>query len=190
MKQQYLIAALAAIIMVQLAIPVWTIISEEANLKNGTTIYLRVHPVDPHDPFRGKYLNLRFDNTLLLDSLQELNHEVFLTFRTDSTGIDVIDRAYNNQPEGFCLRTTLVSVSENDSVRTAYFDMPFSRFYTNEKMTKHYEDILNSALADSTVTVSAEIKLGKGSGTLKGLLIDNTPITEYQLPDTLKNSNP
>lgn len=47
--------------LLQLAVPGWMILREERILVAGHEFRLRLAPVDPADPFRGRYMNLAFD---------------------------------------------------------------------------------------------------------------------------------
>ncbi len=179
MKKNRLMWLLAAIIILQLSLPIYTIVKEEKNLSNGISIRLKVLPVDPHDPFRGKFLNLRFDNSLIVDSIDDSIEIYYLTFKQDTTGIWTLDSAQKDEPGGYFLRTKLLSVDDDDKITTAYFNIPFNRYYTNELLVKEYERIVNEALNDSIDIVTASIKLGRGNATLEELYIGNTPLPQY-----------
>ena len=59
-KTQIVLFVLVA--LAQLYVPAKMIWDQEDVLKNGSEYKFKTDPVDPNDPFRGKYITLSFDN--------------------------------------------------------------------------------------------------------------------------------
>ncbi|HUR30287.1 MAG TPA: GDYXXLXY domain-containing protein, partial [Saprospiraceae bacterium] len=53
--------AFAIMVLVQLYVPASMIMESEKVLKEGKEFKFKTAPVDPTDPFRGKYVELNFD---------------------------------------------------------------------------------------------------------------------------------
>ena len=85
----------AALGLVQLAVPLSMIVQKEIVHGEGTELRLRLQPVDPADPFRGRYLALRF---AIEDGRYDLPADgkgpLFARFRRDAEGFDQIGRAH------------------------------------------------------------------------------------------------
>jgi uncharacterized membrane-anchored protein len=124
MNRNYLILGFAALVIAQLFVPGKMIWDHETVLTAGTEIRLRTQPIDPNDPFRGKYVILHFSDTELAaptGTYEDRGREIYLTFRTDSAGFSVPDQATFVPPTATdaYLKTTVL-----------YFvDYPFDRFY-------------------------------------------------------------
>ncbi len=56
-----LLVLFGAVALAQLAVPARGILRYEAALRGGREYKVRVRPVDPEDPFRGRYLAIRLD---------------------------------------------------------------------------------------------------------------------------------
>lgn len=48
--------------LAQIGVVLFQIMSYEKILKEGESFYFKVLPLDPYDPFRGRYVTLRFEN--------------------------------------------------------------------------------------------------------------------------------
>ena len=75
--------------LLQWLVPGKMIYDSERVIDEGVLYKFKTQPIDPSDPFRGKYITLSFNaNSLVLpDSADWVSgEEVFVTFTTDSTG--------------------------------------------------------------------------------------------------------
>ena len=77
----------------QLFTPTKMILDQEAVLKKGIAYKFKTQPVDPSDPFRGKYITLSYDISSFKtnDSLWERNQPVYVYLTTDSLGFAKIN---------------------------------------------------------------------------------------------------
>ena len=60
MKTIYIFIIFIVVGLVQLFVPANMILNEETILKSGTVYKFKTRPVDPNDPFKGKYINLNY----------------------------------------------------------------------------------------------------------------------------------
>ncbi len=67
---------LVLICSLQLTVPLTTVLSEQFAISRGTTVGIPVRTIDPYDPLRGRYLNLRMD--FLLPEGSYLNGKAWL----------------------------------------------------------------------------------------------------------------
>lgn len=64
MKKFYPLIILVAIFLLQLIVPLSTVLGEQMALSQGSTLRVPVRSIDPYDPLRGRYLNLQLDLVL------------------------------------------------------------------------------------------------------------------------------
>ena len=81
-------------VLVQLFVPANMIWNNEDVLRTGKEFKFKTAPIDPNDPFRGKYIFLSFDNITV-----EIPHEhnwkrgeaIYVSIKEDNKGFAVID---------------------------------------------------------------------------------------------------
>ena len=61
LNKRYLFAGFILVALLQLFVPANMIWQEEGTIQEGTEFHFKVAPVDPNDPFRGKYISLAFE---------------------------------------------------------------------------------------------------------------------------------
>jgi len=59
-SRNWLIILFAVMVLAQLAVPFKMIFDREKVLSEGNTFKFKTAPIDPSDPFRGKYITLNF----------------------------------------------------------------------------------------------------------------------------------
>lgn len=156
----------------------------EKVIRTGAVIKLRTAPIDPNDPFRGKYITLNFsDIALEVDdaSIWQNNDEAYITFREDQDGFHLPDHI----SPGIDSESTYLKVRVNDIIDTpeeqkVYIEYPFDRFYLEEKKAPEAEQKYLEALADPTIQTYAKIYVQDGKG-----MIDNVFIGDLSIMDVL-----
>lgn len=167
--------------LLQWFVPAKMIYDTEALLREGTSYKFKTQPIDPSDPFRGKYVTLNFEAqaVTLADSSDWVpGDEAYVIFTTDSAGFATavsIDRA--EPPTGPFLKTTVSYLSSNEDFRV-FFDLPFERFYLEESKASQAEQIYWSSQRDSTQVTYGLVNIGTGTAVLKDLMINDTSIVE------------
>ena len=63
MNQKITIPAFILMVLAQLYVPASMIFQKERVITQGTAYKFRTAPIDPNDPFRGKYITLSFNET-------------------------------------------------------------------------------------------------------------------------------
>jgi uncharacterized membrane-anchored protein len=97
------IAAFLVISLVQLFIPAKMIWDREMIIAANHLFKFKTAPVDPHDPFRGKYIYLQFqENEFRVKTAEEWaqNQEVFVMLGNDNEGYAKIIDVSHTPPEG------------------------------------------------------------------------------------------
>lgn len=182
-KNRYLLIAFLILALVQLWTPFQMILNREKVLSSGTEYKFRTAPIDPNDPFRGKYVRLSFqDDMATVDSANgfERGEKVFVTLRTDSAGFAKIKtlskKAPTNQNQYLTARIRYYSSTTNHKVT---IDFPFDRYYMEESKAPKAETRYREAQRDTTLNAHALVNVLNGQSVLKDVVIDGVSIENY-----------
>ncbi|WP_103864447.1 GDYXXLXY domain-containing protein [Aquimarina sp. I32.4] len=185
MKVIYACIVFAIIAIAQIGVPLKMIYDNEDALQFGTAYKFKTQPIDPTDPFRGKYITLRYE----MDS-----------FKTEDTTYvrgDNIKVYIENDDQGFA---QAVAISKEEiAIKKEYvearvqsyyngtvrFELVFDRFYMEETKAYAAERAYTEVNSDSTKdTVYALVRIKKGNAVIEDVIIAGIPIQEYvELPD-------
>lgn len=158
------------------------IFNNEETISKGTEYKFKCMPIDPNDPFRGKYITLSYEveNT---EYDQTIGEEYF----SDQVLYGTVDVG----PDGFAIITHLYT-SESDisedyiAVRIVYvaqdhlkIDVPLDRFYMEEALAQPAEKLVQSQRRDTSIQVYALVSLLRGNPVLTDVYVDGDPIAEY-----------
>ena len=168
--------------LVQLYIPVSIILDKENILEEGREFRFKVAPLDPYDPFRGKYINLSFEQS----SFQVTNEAewvqgtpVFITMTDDEKGFAKIASVSKEPPAGEEAYIKAISgYVYTDSITTMAIHFPFDRFYMEESKAENAEKAYNDSARDSTQITYALVSVMNGDAVIKDVLINGVPIKE------------
>ena len=169
------------VVLAQLFVPAQMIFDQENTIAKGTAYKFRTQPVDPSDPFKGKYIYLNYDLSFAAtkDTTWESNAPIYITFQTDSLGFAMVKDIYKDDPkDGDYLKTKVAWYDHYE--KNVGFSFPFNEFYMNE--TKAYDAELAHAQAqrDSLPNNTyALVYLLKGKAVLDNVFINDIPISDY-----------
>lgn len=167
-----------------LAVPLSMIIRKEYALAHGQDIRLRLAPIDPSDPFRGRYMNLSFaierpSYTVppeASDDSSQTKRPVYAFLTLDTEGYASVSSLTAKKPtEGLYLRVEILPYS--DRIR-----VPFNRFFLNEEaapaLEKQAAELLRKASAEGKeAPVYATVRLHEGEGVILELVGPEGPLT-------------
>ena len=181
MSKRWLILAFVLVAVAQLAVPVVLILQRAAILRTGRAYKFRTRPVDPADPFRGRYVQLAFDqNHAPWRSHAELQHgqELFACVADGSDGFAVIQEVKAVRPDQRDYVKVQVSWWQKNEV---YFTLPFDRYYLQEtkapKAEQTYQEHNRRSSISSDTYVVVRIKAG--DAVLADLYVGGQPIQAY-----------
>ncbi|MDT3741179.1 MAG: GDYXXLXY domain-containing protein [Candidatus Kapabacteria bacterium] len=184
MKNKKLLLSIFIIVAIaQLFVPAKMILDREDVLKTGKEFKFIAAPVDPSDPFRGKYISLSFqENTVgVNDKKTWVNGEKsYIILTTDEKGNAKIKSVTKIKPtEDIDFVTIKISygfsTDESDSLVIAY---PFDRFYMKESKAQRAELKYRQSIQDSSKVTYASVYVKNGEAVLKDVLIDGISINE------------
>ena len=180
MKKNIIIfVAFALMVASQIYVPASMILSQEDILTSGTTFKFKAAPVDPADPFRGRYVVLSFEeNQFEQDTgIWKSGETIFVHLSTDYEGFaeifDVSKEAPDSQIE--YLKTTVLypPTTYNNNVT---IDYPFYRFYMEEFKATEAERTYWNSLRDTSKVTYAVVNIKDGEYALRDVMINGVSL--------------
>lgn len=165
-------------VIVQWFIPLRTVFLQDAVVAEGKTYRFKTQPIDPSDPFRGKYITLRFEADMLeIDTAMRwsMGETVYLTLEEDDEGFAKISDISRLPPEntGAFIRAETGYVFDEGQMR---LEFPFSRFYVEESKASQAEQAYWGAASDTTQVAYAEVAVRSGNASLVDVKINGRSI--------------
>jgi uncharacterized membrane-anchored protein len=181
-NKKILLVAFILIAVVQLFIPAKMILDREDVLATGKEYKFQTAPIDPNDPFRGKYVALQFKENVIVtkDSSDWITNEtIYITFKTDQEGFASIKSVSKKEPtDSIYYLKAKVNYLTNQRSNRVIIDYPFDRYYMDESKAKKAELIYIESQIDTNQVAYALINIKNGDAVLKDVLINEIPIKE------------
>jgi uncharacterized membrane-anchored protein len=157
----------------------WIVMDRAMLLQHGKEVRLAVIPVDPHDLFRGDYVVLNYDISLIRsdaiagdDAFNE-GDAIYVSLGDDGKGTRI---AHARPPRGTSLKGSVTDAhARNDCVGQATcwtyrVDYNLEKFFVPEGMGRELETLRNEQKISVDVAVADD-----GRAALKRLLVDGQP---------------
>lgn len=181
--KKLLIAAFVLLVLVQWFVPGKVVWDKNTVLKKGKSFRFETMPVDPSDPFRGRYITLRFkieefttDRTLDHRSYED----IYVLLDNDEQGFARVKDVSSVKPTGgqdFIKTPAYISGGYGDTV-TIRIEYRFGKFYLQEfKAPKAERDFLN-AVNDSAKKTYALVKVYKGDAVIENVYVNDQPLVQ------------
>jgi uncharacterized membrane-anchored protein len=170
---------LLALFAIQLAIPGYMIFEQNQILKQGKVYKFKTRPIDPYDPFRGRYVTLSYDiNVEPVPSNETFNRGDWVYAILDKNDQDfaVFSELVSEEPESGKDFIEL-EVGWGDSERGYYVRVPFNRYYASEKTAPNIERAVWNR--QEVENVYAQVSVLAGKATLKELYVNDMPIRDF-----------
>lgn len=193
-KKNVLLALFLLSLAAGLYYPVYKIIRFEFSLTPPAIVRFNAQIYDPYDPFRGRYVAFTVRDRVELargvdDSLiTERSSSPYAVLETDAKGVaKIVDLAKKPQAGKINLRLEKNAVfvssrnTDDDNKVTYNVNLPFYRFYMNEKLAPDAELVVGQALRGGRAgTCQIVVKIyANGAYAISGLEIDGVPIHEF-----------
>jgi uncharacterized membrane-anchored protein len=178
----------ALMIAAQIAIPSAMIQRYESTIQNGSLYKFKVDPVDPADPFKGRYVRLNFDvsgweRKYQSDDQLAKKSNAYATLKLDSEGFVAIDRLYKSKPkdqEYLKVKVNYIWAKNKLNTPTTYtISLPFNRYYAQEDKAPEIERRVQRRNRNDEVTSSVDVRVLNGLGVIEQLYIDGKKVEEY-----------
>ena len=178
--KKYLLVLFSLMCLAQWYVPAAMIGEQERLLSNGKIFRFKTAPVDPSDPFRGKYITLSFEaETFKITPGQpwDRNQNVFVVLKEDEDGFAAVADISTSPPGA---ETDFVEAevmfSDEEMVRVRY---PFERFYLEESKASEAEKMYWEANRnDSTQSAYAVVRIKNGKSALEDVKVNDQSIVE------------
>ncbi|MGE5394290.1 MAG: GDYXXLXY domain-containing protein [Candidatus Saccharibacteria bacterium] len=179
-SKKVLLIAFILVVMAQLYIPAKMILDNEKVLEVGTLFKFRTAPVDPNDPFRGKYIALTFkENSVDINDNEQwaMGETIYVSLQVEDNGFAKIESVSKQMPLGHpdVIKAKVRYVRE-DVPRKVIIDYPFNRFYMEESKAAEAEKTYRQLIADTTRVTYALVSVKEGEAVLKDVQIDGVSI--------------
>lgn len=169
-------------VMLQVYVPVRMISRMESILANGKEFKFRTAPIDPTDPFRGKYITLSFDaNSAHVTNAEEWNQgeSVYALLGEDEKGFVKINSLSRNKPvDDDNYVKAMIDYIVADTVSYVMVDYSFTRFYMEEYKAPDAQTVYGEAARDTNQVAYALVRIKDGIGVVKDVMINDKPIRE------------
>jgi uncharacterized membrane-anchored protein len=167
---KWIIILFGLLAIIQLAIPAKMIMNSNNVITQGSTFLFKLKPIDPNDPFRGKYMTLSFEeDTFPIDTCTTIGlTSAYVYIKNDSEGFaDIQSVEYNTNLKGsdyikadvYCDYYGPVNKLKEPKIHINY---PFNRFYMNELDISTVENKIRELLRDTTATLYGEVSVYEG----------------------------
>ncbi len=166
-------------VIAQWFVPVNMIVKEENVLKNGIVYKFKTQPIDPSDPFRGKYIILNYEmDSFKSDSTSyEFGEDLFVSISNDSLGFAKATGLSKDPPEKGDYVIANYTGRYNGQVN---FTLPFDTFYMNEDKAMDAELAVREVQRDSLPTTCyALVYIMADRAILQDVQIDGVSIKDY-----------
>ncbi|HEY4788097.1 MAG TPA: GDYXXLXY domain-containing protein [Bacteroidales bacterium] len=172
------IIAFVVVAMIQLVVPAKMIFNYENILSKGKPYKFQIAPIDPSDPFRGKYIIIRIkENRFKVNRKDTLkyNEDIYVLTSTDSAnGFVKIKDIVKEKPQANVDFIKAKAGYFNDS--TLLIDYPFERYYLEESTAPKIERLYHDALWSSTKVSFVIVKVIDGNAVISDLVISGKSI--------------
>lgn len=188
MSKKYLIPLFIVMAFVQLAVPAKMIYDSEMTERHGTLFKLRTAPIDPVDPFRGKYINLSYEASSFdtADTTYVQGDMVYIVLKEDATGFATIASIEHTKPIG-TPDYVQAEVTFNYGGRI-HFEYLFDRFYMEESKAPQAEAAYSEySRKGKAKPAYAIVAVRDGNAVVKDVIIDGMPVKEFVIRERTSN---
>lgn len=167
----------AAFALIVLLIPMYLIFQSEDVLTNGHKHKLRLMGYDPLDPFRGKFLRLRFENNIPCDADLAMGDNGFVLLEKDSTGFSHFSFVKKQRPSHSDYIEAKVTM-----VYGGKADMDFdnlNKFFINEDKAKDAELILADYTRMAPDKIHMTVRVLDGEVRIEDIIVKTKTLLKY-----------
>lgn len=170
---------LFALCLVQLAVPASMIAGREMTLRHGQSFRFRTAPVDPYDPFRGRFVALNLEAAsapLPEDKSFNYQQKVLVRLAVDEAGFAYCRDIVLEPPAKEAYLKARVQSWDKERVR---LQLPFDRYYAEEELAPEIERAYRAHSRRGKQEAYITVRVRNGRGVLEELYIDDLPVGEY-----------
>ncbi len=171
--------ALALLFLLQLAVPAGMIAGREITLRRGELFRFRTAPVDPYDPFRGRFVALNLEQAQApRPAGVELSYrqKVFALLAVDEAGFAYCSGIDTERPAAGHYLVARIASLDQEQVR---LQLPFDRYYAEEDLAPEIERAYRAHSRRDKQEAFITVRVRQGRGVLEELYIEDLPVGDY-----------
>ena len=172
--------------LAQIYVPAKMVYDSEVVLDEGRAFKFKTAPVDPNDPFRGKYITLSYDidhfNVDTADAWEN-EDEMFVLLTTDEDGYAKVlglskirpasDVDYVRAKAEWTGRARI-----GEGLKRVGIEYPFERYYMEESKAKPAERLYWNSNRDTGIPTYALVHVKNGKAVIKDVMVGDRSIRE------------
>ena len=172
-----------AVAAIQWMVPLRMIGKNENILRHGRPVKFKIAPIDPNNPFLGRYIVLNFENESVKTDTSlvwERGQPVFAILKTDQDGYAQLSRVLSKKPDEktVFVKATIYSVYTDSGEQRVSLTYPFTRFYMDEYDAPTAANIYNERVpSDKRLKSYALINLLDGDAVIRDVIVNDTSIS-------------
>ncbi len=167
---------------VQLAVPGWTIMGHERVLTRGEEFRFGVMPLDPYDPFRGRYVWIDIDEPAAPyrgEETPRYKDKVYAYLDRDAEGMAIFTEIADEPPEDDRPYVRVEFMNPDPEGEGVLVQIPARRFYMEERIAPMAEEAYRQATRGNAPEFTLTMKVWRGRFVLTGMFVGDEPIAEY-----------
>lgn len=181
-KKKFAVIAFVIVALVQLFVPAKMIFNRENILETGKEFKFKTAPIDPNDPFRGKYIRLSFEDVTVPIASGDSwawDEEAFISLTIDEDGFAKISSVSKikptDNPDFVKAKVSYPSGTFANKISIVY---PFDRYYLEESKASEAERTYTESQRDTTKITYALVNIKNGDAVLKDVVINGKSIKD------------
>ena len=181
LSKRYLWIGFVIMVLAQLWVPSQMIMTSERTIEQGEVFKFKTVPVDPVDPFRGKYIRLRYEveskrYQLPAGVTVELHQEVYAILDHKDGYASIIDIQLSLPHDHQAYMPVTVQRRASNFV---YIDVPIDKYFMEESLAQPAEDAVRALRTDTTAAVYGMVSVLAGHAVLQDVYINEETIAAY-----------
>jgi len=188
-SKKIILGLFAMLCILQWFVPLSMMTAKESIIKKGKDFKFQTVPIDPNDPFRGKYINLNYkeadfkveDNTIFQN-----NETAYIIIENDPQGYAKIKDVVLNPPQTTddYVMAKVHPYGKEGKINIRY---PFTKFYMDEFKALPAEKVYRESQRDSSQVCYAVVKVLNGKTALLDVMINGDSIKDIVERQQQKN---
>ncbi|WP_082106828.1 GDYXXLXY domain-containing protein [Kordia zhangzhouensis] len=180
MKKTYIYLLFSIMVIAQIAVAGQIVYKYERTIASNNMYKFKTAPIDPNDPFRGKYIALRYEinSFATTDDDWEYDQKAYVYISKDEDGFAVLETVSKT-----LLPNTDFDYIEVDNLNyysgKVHFELPFNRYYMEESKAYDAETLAREAQrGDAPATVYAVVHIENNLHVLIDIVVNGVSIKE------------
>lgn len=196
MKRTLKITLLILMVILQLAVPLYMIKSHQITLQEGQQFKFKAAPVDPYDPFMGRYISINLEErSIPVEDIRQYRSgkTIYVALENAADGYAKVSGISFNRPNNPAYFKTKIAYIQNtfgspmeldtDNLNPipgkVFLVIPFNRYYLPENLAIKAEKDWNKVLTSRNNEVFITVRIHQGNSAIENVYISGESIVDY-----------